>query len=222
MPATIISEPSFAAGNLALLESSLNTTDYGLVTVRARFACLGSDAVVQRNLAQFGRHAPFPLALTPASLRNTPLERGTVFLVDCETRTENGLCYFDANYSGIAEPRRVVQTQASQSRSFVGLFSYTLDLGANVANVEAFGTISFDYDSVTTSTVTCSFINAPFLRPAGFTTNIRRIVRQAVRARGGSGAGLPPLDKSESYTTETVGAVYIIRETGTAEYGSAA
>jgi hypothetical protein len=212
MPATIISSPQFAAGAVVLLRHTLSVEENGFVSVPMSMACLGTEAVMARTLALFKPNALPPVAL-PDNVKATPLVNKAVYLADYQSRTENGICYIDANYVGISALDLVQRSQSQEVKSFGGLFNYRLDLGGNTAIVNITGNISFDYVATSLAAVWCSYSatekNILTSTPEGERFNIRR--DSTVNALAGSIRDPQKFDVLKKQITQ-VGPVYIISE----------
>jgi hypothetical protein len=148
MPATIQSSSEFAAGEIALLSHDCRVSANGLIEVGMSFAFLSTPTFTPRNLAKFGKGAVPPVAL-PSSVQSSRPINGAVYLLDYTAKSENGICYVQANYVGTNGGQSVSVSYSVQSYSGYG--TAEVNLGANPAKVEITFAISFDYAMTITS-----------------------------------------------------------------------
>lgn len=215
MASTVISSPEFSAGNLVLLKHALSLRENGLVSVAMSMACLGTEAVMARNLARFGKDALPPVAL-PDNVKATPLVNNAIYLSDYQSRAENGICYIDANYVGINSVQREEYSESSNTKSFSGYKFYNRNFNGNV--VLFFFPWSFDYIATSVSISHCSLDSASRREPQGR-------IDDRFNFRGGApdesyyyaSVGVPRIKQVIGVQINKVGPVFVINETANPE-----
>lgn len=149
MGAIVRASASLLAGNIAVIQQSIATTDDGSIDYSVEYCCL---AQFSNKWTPFFRirsspPTPIPPALTQLNLTRIP----ALFNLDTETR--NGLTYFRANYAaGISTD--VIITEESDTRNFT--VTTTRDVGFFVSvpfNMTGATTFVKTGEETTTSTV---------------------------------------------------------------------
>jgi hypothetical protein len=215
MATTIRSNAEFAAGNLVLLKHTLSLRENGLVTVAMSMACLGTEAVMKRNLALFGKDALPPVAL-PDNVKATPLINNAIYLADYQSRTETGVGYIDANYVGVSALGRTEYSESSNTKSFSGFKFFNRNFNGNV--VLFFFPWSFDYIATSVSISHCSFDAASRREPQGRIDDRFNFKGGAPDQNyGETSIGLPRIKQVIGTQITKVGPVYVIQETANPE-----
>jgi hypothetical protein len=216
MATTIRSNAEFAAGNLVLLKHTLSLRENGLVSVAMSMACLGTEAVMKRNLALFGKDALPPVAL-PDNVKATPLINNAIYLADYQSRTETGVGYIDANYVGVSALGRTEYSESSNTKSFSGYLYANRFFNGNP--VLFFFPWSFDYIASSVSISHCSFDAASRRQPEGR-------IEDRFNFKGGlpnvtdyypSDVGRPYIKQVMATQISKIGPVYVINETANPE-----
>jgi hypothetical protein len=219
MAATIRSSSDFAAGNIAMLGHDFTVSDDGLVAARFNFACLGTTAVVSRNLRRFIPDALPPVPL-PADMTALRLENGAIYLSEVSSKIDRGICYINANYVGsnADQSRRVNENWVS--RTFGGTI---IGRSKAIGNPTVlWGTVKFDYTAIerTVSWTAIQAAGEPKLESEA--VNIRNFIEtraNVATAPTKLGKGYMLL-QTPTLQTDKIGVVTRYRKTVTGEFVS--
>lgn len=221
MPSVIRSASEFSASQLVLQAHKTKVSDDGFVQVSMSFACLAS--ALQQNLALFRMEAAPPASL-PADVRALPLQGGSIYLSELNTRSAVGIGYIDCLYVGssLDQKRRIVRAEVQ--RSFSGPYTYRFS-SPTAGKIGVEGTISFDYTTESLS-VTWSSLSAtdrgPQLKPkiiklTNFNGSVNPPVGPGITSAGGTGNFKQEL--KEDFQAIPVGPVFRFSKTATMTYG---
>lgn len=158
MGAIVRSNAAFANGELALLSHDCKVNQNGLVEASMSFACLDTATFTARNVGSFIKGGTPPVAL-PKDIAAIGLVNDTIYLADQTTRTENGICYIDANYTGIKANAREQYSLNTETRSHNGYGYATINLPTSLGYLVY--PVSFDYTVELQTVEYASFVAKP-------------------------------------------------------------
>lgn len=150
MASIVKANPSLTAGGLAVLRRQYSTTDDGTLNYEADYVCLSQFA--NNHIGRFRTGAQPPTQI-PASMSLLRLDK-TPTLYDFQTRTENGLTYFNGRYTAAsADAGEVITTETQEQRNFSATVRGSVRIGVssagNTLTSEGDVNVSFDYISTT-------------------------------------------------------------------------
>lgn len=211
MPAIVQSTAAFANGEIVLLSHDCKVNANGLIEVPMSLAFLDSATFTPRNVAKFQKGAPPPVAL-PDDVKAVGPINGTVYLADHTVKTENGICYAQANYVGTNG--RSSQSTTFEIRSYSGYGTAEVELGNNPAKVEITYAVSFDYSVTTTSFEYVSFVAASKNRAIAQENNRWNIKRSiSIDDTNYKFRSDPQGDFHRLFTAQPIGPLWIISDT---------
>lgn len=150
MASIVKANASLTAGGLAVLRRQYSTTDDGTLNYEADYVCLSQFANNHIGRFRTGAQPPTPI---PASMSLLRLDK-TPTLYDFQTRTENGLTYFNGRYTAAsADAGEVITTETQEQRNFSAVVTGTIRTPISgfggLSTVTGDVNVSFDYISTT-------------------------------------------------------------------------
>jgi hypothetical protein len=155
---TIRSTPQFAAGGFALISHDCKVNQNGLIEVSMSLACLDTATITARNVGVFVKGGVPPVPL-PEDVKAAGPLNDTIYLADRTTRTESGICYINANYTGVQANARPTFSFNTETRSHNGYGVATINLPASVSYLTY--PVSFDYTVELETVQYASLVSSP-------------------------------------------------------------
>ena len=155
MASIVKANSNLTNGGIAVIRESINASDEGTIVFNVEYVCLAVYA--NRWIGRF-RMKSTPPTVLPAALA-VLTTRGVPTLYDVDIHTENGLTYFNAQYSsGMLSEVVVTETEEQRTCSGTALIQYTSQNGfGGTTRLNLARNVSFDYIS---KSVTVSAKNA--------------------------------------------------------------